>query len=266
MSSDGGVDDRFGWSVSISGDYAIVGVFAEDEDAAGLNTMSEAGSAYVFERNGAGLWNEAQKIVASDRASTDYFGYSVSIFGEYAIVGAYTENEDATGGNTMIAAGSAYVFERNGAGLWNEAQKIVASDRASTDFFGTSVSISGDDVIVGAYLEEEDATGSNNMNQAGSAYIFKNAPLVSVEIENQQSKTEISVFPNPGTDKVRLEFGRTINDVSLNVMNTLGALVFTKRMNAIQYFDLQLPEINGIYFVQLVEANGTATTIKVVKE
>ncbi len=172
--SDMNGDDRFGYSVSISGDYAVVGAILEDEDTAGINTMDKAGSAYLFERNESGLWNEMQKIVASDRAALDYFGWSVSISGNYALVGAYTEDEDATGGNTISGAGSAYVFERNESGSWIEVQKIVASDRASSDFFATSVSISGNHAILGANWEDEDTIGDNTMNQAGSAYIFKN--------------------------------------------------------------------------------------------
>jgi len=171
--SDRAAFDYFGSSVSISGNYAIVGAWLEDEDATGGNTMNVAGSAYLFERDGSGNWNEVQKIVASDRAAMDYFGYSVSISGDYAIVGAYQENEDATGGNTMDDAGSAFLFERDGSGIWNEVQKIVASDRAADDWFGRSVFISGDYAIVGAVWEDEDATGGNTMIWAGSAYLFE---------------------------------------------------------------------------------------------
>ena len=96
-------------------------------------------------------WNEIIKISASDRVGGvgDRFGYSVSISGNYAIVGARNEDEDASGGNTIYGAGSAYLFERDGAGNWSEVKKIVASARAANDHFGYSVSISGDYAIVG---------------------------------------------------------------------------------------------------------------------
>ena len=71
-------------------------------------------------------WTEQQKIVASERAVDDRFGYSVSISGDYAIVGVYGEDQDASGGNIMSNAGSAYVFVRSGE-TWTEQQKIVAS-------------------------------------------------------------------------------------------------------------------------------------------
>jgi hypothetical protein len=165
VASDRATYDLFGYSVSISGDHAIVGAYGEDEDALGANTLSYAGSAYLFHYNGS-TWTQVQKIVASDRAASDRFGYTVSISGDHAIVGAYYEDEDASGENYKSRAGSAYLFHYNGS-TWTQQQKIVASDRAEADFFGSSVAISGDYAIVGAYQEDPD--GKTN---AGSAYIF----------------------------------------------------------------------------------------------
>jgi hypothetical protein len=183
VASDRAADDQFGYSVSISGDYVIVGAYGEDEDAAGGNNASIAGSAYIFKNDGADNWGQIQKIVASDRASGDYFGRSVSISGDYAIVGAPYEDEDAAGGNNATNAGSAYIFKNDGADNWTQIEKIVASDRgAANDFFGWSVSISGDYAIVGAYREDEDAAGVNNALSAGSAYIFKSSVPLPVEL------------------------------------------------------------------------------------
>ncbi len=116
-------------------------------------------------------FNEIIKAVASDRESGDQFGWSVSISSNYAMVGARFE-EGVAEGNTFDA-GSAYIFERDGSGKWNEAQKIVASDRGAGDWFGNSVAISENYAIVGAFLESEDAAGGNTLPNAGSAYIFE---------------------------------------------------------------------------------------------
>jgi FG-GAP repeat/Secretion system C-terminal sorting domain len=169
---DKGAGDEFGTSVAISGDYVIVGALFEDHNATGGANLSDAGSAYIFERDG-GTWTQMNKIVASDRAASDNFGVSVSISGEYAIVGAYNEDEDPVGGNTLSNSGSAYIF-RNTSGNWAQANKIVASDRGGFDLFGNSVSISGDYAIVGAFNEDENQAGGNTINSAGSSYIFKN--------------------------------------------------------------------------------------------
>jgi len=151
--SDGAAGDWFGYSVSISGDYAIVGACNDDDGG------SASGSAYIFKWNGTS-WSEQAKITASDGAANDQFGYSVSISGNYAIVGAYRDDD---GGS---ASGSAYIFKWNGTS-WSEQAKITASDGAEGDRFGISTSISGDYAIVGAYFDDDSGIAS------GSAYIFK---------------------------------------------------------------------------------------------
>jgi len=173
VASDRALNDQFGFAVGISGNYAIVGARFEDENAIGLDTLNRAGSAYIFERDTFGNWNQVQKIVASDRTAENYFGVSVNISGNYAIVGTWYNDTDTSGGNYLTDAGAAYIFERDSSGSWSEVQKIVASDRAVLDGFGFSLSISGNHVIVGVPQEDEDALGANTMYSAGSAYIFE---------------------------------------------------------------------------------------------
>ena len=151
--ADGADFDEFGSSVSISGDYAVVGTHGDDDNGDG------SGSAYVFKRNGTS-WTQEAKLHASDGAAGDGFGKSVSIFGDYAIVGA-TCNSDNGG-----CSGSAYLFKRSGTS-WVEEAKLLPSDGAAFDFFGSSVSISGDYAIVGAWADDD------NGNLSGSAYLFK---------------------------------------------------------------------------------------------
>jgi hypothetical protein len=146
--------DDFALSISISGDYVIVGARREDEAGNG------AGAAYVFHRTGTNTWDAGTKLLAPDAESGDFFGYSVSIDGDYAIVGAYFEDEG--GAN----AGAAYVFHRTGTNTWDAGTKLLAPDASGNDKFGYSVSIDGDYAIVGAWGESEG--GSN----AGAAYVF----------------------------------------------------------------------------------------------
>ena len=100
------------------------------------------------------------KINASDGAAHDCFGRSVAISGDYAIVGACLDDDN--GGSS----GSAYIFKRDGT-AWTEQAKIYASDGAAGDYFGESVAISGDYVVVGAWGDDDAGCHS------GSAYIFK---------------------------------------------------------------------------------------------
>ncbi|MEA2076929.1 MAG: FG-GAP repeat protein, partial [Candidatus Marinimicrobia bacterium] len=118
-------------------------------------------------------WDQIIKAVASDRAANDHFGYSVAISGNYAIIGAYFEDQDSSGTDSLSKAGSAYIFAKSG-DTWIQEQKLVASDRAADDEFGMSVAVSGNYAIVGAYQQDEDASGANTLINAGAAYIFYN--------------------------------------------------------------------------------------------
>jgi hypothetical protein len=153
IASDGNEDDMFGISVSISGEFAIVGAYADE------NYGVRSGSAYIFRREGSN-WIEEQKLTADDGAEYDWFGFRVSISGEYAVVGAQFDDDNG------VSSGSAYLFRREGSN-WTKEQKLTASDGSSLEAFGISISISGDFIIIGAY--EDDDNGINS----GSAYIFE---------------------------------------------------------------------------------------------
>src|SRR5690554_3582463 len=160
----------FGASVAISGDFAIIGANQEKKDADNSeeNILTDAGAAYIF-KNESGEWIFYQKIVASDRSGGDYFGHSVAIDGDFIVVGAPQEDEDENGQNTKLNTGSAYVFKNIG-GNWTEIQKICASDRNTQDWFGCSVGISGNDIVIGAYAQGTDENGGNQTDMAGAVY------------------------------------------------------------------------------------------------
>lgn len=160
--------DAFGTSVSISGDYAIIGATGASET--GNTTFS--GAAYILERSVDNKWNISQKITASDKFGSDFFGSSVSISGNYAIVGAHYEDKGITTADSVNNAGAVYIFERIGAGSWKEIKKIVAPDRAEDDFFGYSVSVSDSNAMVGSW-NDLDNNGENNYDRAGAAYVYE---------------------------------------------------------------------------------------------
>jgi hypothetical protein len=159
--------------LAIDGDYAVIGAYNDDEDASGSAPMLGAGSAYIFKQIN-GVWTQIKKITATVRAAGDNFGYSVSIFGNYIVVGANLEDEDATESNNLNGAGSAYIFKKDEGGTdnWGFIKKITASTRGGNDNFGIAVSIYGNYIIAGAYVEDEDVNESNTKSGSGSAYIF----------------------------------------------------------------------------------------------
>ena len=153
LASDGAFGDVFGYSVSISGDYVIVGAYGDDDNG------TSSGSSYIFKHDGTS-WAEQAKLTASDGAAVDTFGRCVAIEGDYAIVGADSDDDNGS------SSGSAYIFKSDGTS-WTQQAKLTASDGASSDRFGYSVSINENYAVIGAY--DDDDNGSSS----GSAYIFE---------------------------------------------------------------------------------------------
>jgi len=151
--SDGASGDNFGKSVSISGDSVIVGADGNDDSGSG------SGSAYIYSKDQGGVdnWGEVYKLLASDGASGDGFGWSVGIDGNYAVVGAFKNDDSGS------SSGSAYIFDLT-TGL--QKYKLTASDAAENDQFGYSVSISGSSAIVGSPYDDDNGASS------GGAYIY----------------------------------------------------------------------------------------------
>ncbi len=176
--------DNFGFSVSLSGDWLLVGSPYQDYDVNGGNQVADFGAAYVFRRDQGGNnnWGQVKKIIPSaggNRNSGDNFGFSVAISGDYAIVGAPNVDSDASGSLPVSDAGAAFVFKRNqsGADAWGQLRKLVAfadsNARNPNDRFGYSVAIDGGYALVGAPFHGFDATGRNELSNAGAAYVFR---------------------------------------------------------------------------------------------
>ena len=150
--SDRAYPDEFGNSVAIDGDTVVVGAHYKD---------TVTGAAYVFTKGGSLFWTsktETAKLTADDGEDYDYFGHSVAVNGDTVVVGA---NQDDT------MTGAAYVFEKPLIGGWQDtstAAKLTAGDGANYDYFGQSVAISGDTVVVGA---------DHDGNLQGSVYVFE---------------------------------------------------------------------------------------------
>ena len=147
--SDASIRREFGSSVAIYGNMVIVG--ARDD-------YSDIGSAYIYD---ATTGAEIHKLSSPDPASGDWFGTSVAISDRYAVVGAPYDDYNTD------RSGKVYVFDVITGDL---LFKLSASDGASVDQFGNSVSISGLDIIVGAHTDDDHG------NQSGSAYVFRNIP------------------------------------------------------------------------------------------
>jgi hypothetical protein len=171
--SDPGPSDKFGNSVAISGDTIVVGAPGEDrhDPQSTIIQVSESGAAYVFVRSGT-TWSQKACLKTSDPRVRDNFGHSVAISGDTMVVSV----------NNAFQAGAAYVFVRTTPiiswSTWAQMAYLKASNAEAGDLFGSSVAISGDTMVVGAYREASDATGvngsqsDNSAAQSGAAYVF----------------------------------------------------------------------------------------------
>ena len=131
-----GLDTGFGCSVSISGDYVLVGA---------RNANSNKGAAYIYQRTDTNSWGNRQILTASDITESKNFGLSVSLDGDYAAIGTY-------------GAEAVYVFKKDSNGWSNPSETILKSTKSSAEKFGYSVSLDGDTLAIGAY--ENDLSGA----------------------------------------------------------------------------------------------------------
>jgi hypothetical protein len=150
--SDAAADDEFGFSVSASGNVAVVGAHQDDDNGA------QSGSAYVYRFDGT-TWVQEQKLTAGDGAVGDQYSRDVSVSGNAVAIGAWKDDDNGAD------SGSAYLYSHDGTS-WIEQQKLLASDGAAVDEFGISVSVDGSVVMVGSILDDDNGPDS------GSVYAF----------------------------------------------------------------------------------------------
>ena len=188
--SDGTKRNDFGYTVDISDNTIVVGAFHID---------SYTGAAYVFVKPESGWKNmtETAKLTATDGAIEDYFGGSLSIDDSVIVVGAYCDDDNGS------SSGSVYIFKESSTGWENmtETKKIVAADGAAYDYFGISVGISGQTVVVGAKFDDDSASNS------GSLYVFE-APASDWSNATQTAKLTASDF----YDNAYLGYSVSIDD------------------------------------------------------
>ena len=162
--SNGVSDDNFGFSVSIHGNYAICGAPYRDNP---LNS----GAAYIFKKDdGAETWTQQAHVTSDTAAEWDVFGYAVSIYGNYAVIGVPFDDDPTSSGSIFIFKKG---LDENGDETWTKLEKITASDQADSDSLGFHVAMDGNYAVISAYGEN---------SKQGASYVFKltgdnNAPI-----------------------------------------------------------------------------------------
>jgi hypothetical protein len=133
-------------AVALDGNRVLIGAATDDDRG------DRSGSAYVFERDGNGVWVQTAKLLATDGDRDDFFGASVALQGDTGFVGAYGKE-----------GGAAYVFQLID-GVWRQTQKLTVS---STFWFGRTLAVGGDMLVVGAQME------SDEEYDQGAAHVYE---------------------------------------------------------------------------------------------
>ncbi len=156
IAATGAADDCFGYSVAVSGDTIVVGAYGY---------QSSEGAIYVFEKPSGGWAGTVvgERLLSPYGDAGDRFGTAVAISGDTIVAGASRDTIP-----TITASGLAYVFEKPLDGWYAATGKqLSSSDRAANDYFGVSVAVEGDIVVVGA-----DQAMIGAKAKQGSAYVF----------------------------------------------------------------------------------------------
>ena len=154
LASDRRAYQYFGSGVAAAGNAVVVGAYEDNDHGVA------SGAAYVFRYSGSS-WGEEAKLLASDAAAYDYFGASVALTGDVALIGAPGNDENGTD------SGAAYLFHYDGLS-WVEEAKLLASDGGEADRFGYEVALAGDVATIGA-----PGNADNVLVGFGSEYLFR---------------------------------------------------------------------------------------------
>ena len=247
VASDASNDSFFGTSVSISGGQLVVGAYGDN---------LEQGAAYVFEKDNEGTWLEVQKLNGNPSSEKTQFGWSTDIQLNYIAVSAPHIFE--------FDEGEAYFYKRDENGLWIEDQIIQGDDTVGEDFYGWSVAINENQLIAGAPWEDHDTEGENEIDRAGSAYIFEN-PEILGGISDYSLEDTFTVYPVPANDYITI--ASTTGFISkIKLINQLGMIIKEVEIAATKEHHLDVSSIaQGIYFVNVYNQNGNSSTKKIIK-
>ncbi|MEL6636366.1 MAG: M36 family metallopeptidase [Bacteroidota bacterium] len=266
--SDGSDYQYFGYSVAVDNSNIVVGAFHR--------ISTQGGAAYVYNKEaGTNSWPEAQKLVPDDNAAGDFFGLSVSLNDNRAVIGATGDDDDG------LSSGSAYVYDYF-AGYWCMTNKLTANDAAAADQYGVSVANTGNYIAVGAPFNDDGGLSS------GSIYIYgctnryppyEQLPEYEYEQEippigldgGSAEALSVDLYPNPNPGngvQLAIRGWRADQDLTVSVYDAFGKLVHHQLLGSDRwsthqelYFDQQLAQ--GLYTV-LVEMQGQQILQKLV--
>ncbi len=256
----GGPADNFGHSVALDGAIALIGGHLNDQYG------SNAGQAYIFEKNGggAGTWGETARI--HHATANNHFGFSVALDSNFAVIGA---RQNATLGPN---SGSAYVFQRQSNGQWSFVQHLADFLGAPGDQFGRAVAVDGRSIVIGAPTDDN---GSRRVDQGSMTVfaapcaeegnpVFQPSQRDNMEDASLDNALQLRCYPTPFYDVLNIEVAAasTLN-IHVTVVNSLHqevALLYhglLEQATQFQWDAARYPA--GVYFLRVASEAGVQT-------
>ncbi|SDX27918.1 T9SS type A sorting domain-containing protein [Aequorivita viscosa] len=245
--SNGEVEDYFGSSVTIQDDKIVVGAYGTD---------LEVGTAYIFEKNTEGTFEEVQILNANPSTDRVQFGWATAINEDYIAVTA-----PHIYGNEVAEV---YFYKKDADGTWIEDQIIQGDDTVGEDFYGWSIAMFNNEMIVGAPRVDFDANGDNEMGDAGAAYIFMNTDILGVT-DNEINSNLIQLYPNPTRTDIKIEsISKMISAYSVYSVNGTLLQEFTNLNTNFSVLNTSNYS-NGMYFLEINFEDGSSVSKKIIK-
>jgi len=242
-SSDNFENSYFGNSVSIYGNELVVGAYTE------TNTGNPA-MAYIFKLNDNGIWEETQKIPSYESSEHTYFAWMCELKNDKLIISAphlYGTDE----GRTLL-------YKKNSQNSWELDQELKPEADVTEDFYGWSLAMNDNEIIVGSSRDNFDSNEENELNDAGSAYIFTSSNLATNE--NDFSKNVVKIYPNPAKDFINIASKKEIN--LIEILDQSGKIIAESKELKINVSHLS----KGVYILKIKFSNGSSSIQKMIKQ
>ncbi len=246
----------YGQSMAMHNNALLVGAKTESGSVGGVNNINNTGAAYLYEKQ-SGTWTLATKIQAAVHGENDYLGWAVDLHENLAVVGCPFDGDALATMQQVDFSGSAMVYEKQN-GQWNFKQILTASDRDQQDYLGQGIAVYGNDILVGAPGQKENALGQNSLKNAGMVYTY----LANIIFgEDEFELLNFDAYPNPANHTITVNFNVTDGLKTIEIYNMVGQLMYsaqtagTEKNIPVSHFK------NGVYTLK-VSVGATENYLK----
>jgi len=242
VSSENSPSFYFGNSVSIDGNELVVGAYAESDSG-------NISSAYIYRLNDNGNWEETQKIPSYESSEHPYFAWMCELKNDKLLISSpHLYGQEP---------GRALLYKKNSQNNWEFDQELKPVNDIAQDFYGWSIAMNGTEIIVGSARDNWDNNEENELNDAGSAYIFTSSNLANNE--SNSSENDVKIYPNPAKHFVNIASNKVI--ISIDIFDLSGKIILRSKESKINVSELP----KGVYVVKINLSDSTSKLQKLIK-